>query len=59
MKLASLIVFMAALAMVLNCKSMRINMPFFTHNGVRLAYLDAPAIGVDLHEPILLIHGFA
>jgi len=34
-------------------------MPFFTHNGVRLAYLDAQAIGTDRHEPILLIHGFA
>lgn len=27
--------------------------------GVRLAYLDEPAAGVDRGEPILLIHGFA
>ena len=34
-------------------------MPFFTHNGIRLAYLDAAPVGADRHEPILLIHGFA
>jgi pimeloyl-ACP methyl ester carboxylesterase len=27
--------------------------------GVRLAYLDEPAVGTDRNEPILLIHGFA
>lgn len=27
--------------------------------GVRLAYLDEPAVGADRGEPILLIHGFA
>ena len=34
-------------------------MPFFEHQGLQLFYLDAPATGKDLHEPILLIHGFA
>eukprot|EP01037_Dinobryon_pediforme_P015293 gene15293-biopygen9312 len=34
-------------------------MHFFTHHGIRLAYLDAAPVGADLNEPILLIHGFA
>lgn len=34
-------------------------MPFFEHQGLQLFYLDAPAVGKDLGEPILLIHGFA
>ena len=34
-------------------------MQHFEHNGVRLAYIDHPAIGGDKQEPILLIHGFA
>lgn len=32
---------------------------FRGHGGVRLAYLDEPAVGDDRGEPILLIHGFA
>ena len=31
----------------------------FSSNGVRIAYIDAPARGADRGEPILLIHGFA
>ncbi len=35
-------------------------MNFFQNDGLRLAYIDiAPDPGVDLSEPILLIHGFA
>ncbi len=34
-------------------------MPFFEHQGLQIFYLDAPAAGKDLHEPMLLIHGFA
>jgi len=32
---------------------------FFDGPGARIAYLDAPPTGPDLHEPIMLIHGFA
>ncbi len=31
----------------------------FSSDGVHIAYIDAPAEGRDLGEPILLIHGFA
>jgi pimeloyl-ACP methyl ester carboxylesterase len=31
----------------------------FSSDGVRIAYIDAPARGADRGEPILLIHGFA
>jgi pimeloyl-ACP methyl ester carboxylesterase len=31
----------------------------FSSNGVRIAFIDAPAEGEDRGEPILLIHGFA
>jgi pimeloyl-ACP methyl ester carboxylesterase len=31
----------------------------FSSDGVRIAYLDAPAAGLDRAAPILLIHGFA
>jgi pimeloyl-ACP methyl ester carboxylesterase len=31
----------------------------FSSNGVRIAFIDAPAQGEDRGEPILLIHGFA
>lgn len=31
----------------------------FTGQGVRLAYIDEPPVGIDRGEPILLIHGFA
>ena len=34
-------------------------MQTFVSNGVALAYLDLDPEGVDLGEPILLIHGFA
>ena len=34
-------------------------MQTFLSDGVTLAYRDMPAEGVDLGEPILLIHGFA
>ena len=34
-------------------------MQTFSSDGVTLAYRDMPAEGVDLGEPILLIHGFA
>jgi pimeloyl-ACP methyl ester carboxylesterase len=34
-------------------------MQTFVSDGVTLAYRDIPAEGVDLGEPILLIHGFA
>ena len=34
-------------------------MQSFVSDGVTLAYRDFPAEGVDLDEPILLIHGFA
>jgi pimeloyl-ACP methyl ester carboxylesterase len=34
-------------------------MQTFQSDGVTLAYVDLPAEGVDLDEPILLIHGFA
>jgi pimeloyl-ACP methyl ester carboxylesterase len=34
-------------------------MQSFVSDGVRLAFLDLPADGPDLGEPILLIHGFA
>ena len=32
---------------------------FFDGPGARIAYLDVAPTGPDLHEPILLIHGFA
>ena len=31
----------------------------FSSDGVHIAYIDAPAVGHDRAEPILLIHGFA
>jgi pimeloyl-ACP methyl ester carboxylesterase len=31
----------------------------FAHEGVCLAFADEPAAGIDLGEPILLLHGFA
>ena len=34
-------------------------MPEFSSNGVRIAFIDAPARAEDRGEPILLIHGFA
>ena len=34
-------------------------MPTFDSDGVELFYVDRPAVGEDLGEPILLIHGFA
>ncbi len=34
-------------------------MQTFLSDGVSLAYRDIPAEGIDLEEPILLIHGFA
>ncbi len=34
-------------------------MNFFTHDTVQLAYIDIAPAGVDIGEPILLIHGFA
>ncbi len=34
-------------------------MQFFDGPGARIAYIDLPPTGPDLHEPILLIHGFA
>ncbi len=34
-------------------------MQFFDGPGARLAYIDVAPTGPDLHEPILLIHGFA
>ncbi len=34
-------------------------MQIFTHDGLHIAYIDAPPTGADLGEPILLIHGFA
>lgn len=34
-------------------------MPEFSSDGVRIAFLDAPAVEQDRREPILLIHGFA
>jgi len=33
--------------------------PEFTSDGVRIAFIDAPAQGENRGEPILLIHGFA
>ncbi len=33
-------------------------MDFFSHDGVRLAFIDVPAATADLGEPMLLIHGF-
>jgi pimeloyl-ACP methyl ester carboxylesterase len=34
-------------------------MQSFVSHGVRIAFLDLPAAGEDIGEPILLIHGFA
>ena len=34
-------------------------MQFFDAPGARIAYIDVAPTGPDLHEPILLIHGFA
>ena len=34
-------------------------MNFFTHDGVRIAYVDFAPTTEDIGEPILLIHGFA
>jgi pimeloyl-ACP methyl ester carboxylesterase len=34
-------------------------MQFLTHDGVRIAYIDVAPTGMDLGQPILLIHGFA
>ena len=34
-------------------------MNFFTHDGVRIAYVDVAPTTEDIGEPILLIHGFA
>jgi pimeloyl-ACP methyl ester carboxylesterase len=35
------------------------NVREFSSNGVRIAFVDAPARGEDRGEPILLVHGFA
>lgn len=34
-------------------------MPSFDSDGVEIAYIDEPAVGADLGEPIVLVHGFA